>query len=134
MRENVSRAEEKRMADWQKALQICGKGTKSRKRRTLVVGKKSNGEYRIAPLFLRPMTKVYLIINGPSKPEAHEKSSDLLNAYENSKTCPTATISKTARVGVVAFAPRRRNVCRSTAFSNHSFFWLSRPHDLYDPG
>jgi hypothetical protein len=32
------------MADWKKDLQLCGAGRKSRKRRTLVVGRKPNGK------------------------------------------------------------------------------------------
>ena len=40
-------AREKPRADWKKDLQICGAGRKSRKRPTLVVGKKPNGKYQI---------------------------------------------------------------------------------------
>jgi hypothetical protein len=37
-------AREKRRADWKSDLQVCGAGRKSRKRLTLVVGKKPNGK------------------------------------------------------------------------------------------
>jgi hypothetical protein len=40
-------AGEKPMSDWKKDLQICGAGRKSRKRPTLVVGKKPNGECQL---------------------------------------------------------------------------------------
>jgi hypothetical protein len=40
-------AREKSRPDWENGLQICVEGTKSRKRLTPVVGKKSNGKSRI---------------------------------------------------------------------------------------
>jgi len=40
-------AELTRFLDWKKDLQICGAGRKSRKRPTLVVGKKPNGECQL---------------------------------------------------------------------------------------
>ena len=44
---NTSGAEEKPRRTGQKGLQICGAGGKSRKRRTLFVGEKSNGKFRM---------------------------------------------------------------------------------------
>jgi hypothetical protein len=44
---NTPCVREKSRADWKKALQICGVGRESRKRPTLVVGKKPNGKCRI---------------------------------------------------------------------------------------
>jgi len=42
-----SLCQKKTEADWNKELQIRGAGRKSRKRPTLVVGKKSNGKYQL---------------------------------------------------------------------------------------
>jgi hypothetical protein len=43
---NTPCAVEKQRVNWKKDLQICGPGKKSRKRPTLVVGKKPNGKYQ----------------------------------------------------------------------------------------
>jgi hypothetical protein len=40
-------AREKPRTDWEKDLQICGAGGKSRKRPTLVVGKNPNGKSQL---------------------------------------------------------------------------------------
>jgi NADH:ubiquinone oxidoreductase subunit len=40
-------AREKPKTDWKNGLQICGEGTKSRKRPTPVVGKNPNGKYQL---------------------------------------------------------------------------------------
>jgi hypothetical protein len=57
------RAGEKPRADWENDLQTCSNGRKSRKRPTLVVDKKSNGECQLNIVYMNNLQNIARIIN-----------------------------------------------------------------------
>jgi hypothetical protein len=56
MHRNTSCAREIPRADWKRDLQICGEGRESRRRPTLVVGKKPNGKYQLRGAGKKPVS------------------------------------------------------------------------------